>query len=243
MEGYPLIGIIIQARMGSTRLPGKVLMPIGGRPLLTNILMRLTRLTHPVKTVIATTTDPRDDVIVAYGAKHEIAVFRGSEVDVLDRYYRCASLFGFNHIVRLTGDNPFVDVEELDRLIHQHLRSGADYTTSIDSLPEGTGAEVFTFHALKTSHISGHAPHHREHVNEYILENPDCFHTFSLAVSKLKKRPDIRLTVDTPDDYRQACRIARAILDPFFNATKVIAMGEGLGFSTPRPVTTEIHRL
>jgi spore coat polysaccharide biosynthesis protein SpsF len=242
MAGHPLIGIVIQARMGSTRLPGKVLMPIGGRSLLTNILMRLTRLEQPVKTVIATSNDSRDDTIAAYGKQHGIAVFRGSEADVLGRYYQCASSFGFNHIVRLTGDNPFVDVEELDRLIRQHLGSKSDYTSSINNLPEGIGAEVFTFAALAASHTHGHAHHHREHVNEYILENPNCFRIAHLAVSKTNKRPDIRLTVDTPDDYHRACRIANAAFDPFFGVSEAIAIVDEIGFPLPESDQRRVQR-
>lgn len=226
MAGHPLIGIVIQARMGSTRLPGKVLMPIGGRPLLAHILSRLTRLKHPVQTVVATSSDPRDDAVAVFAQENGVHVFRGSEPDVLDRYYRCALQFHFDHIVRLTGDNPFVDVAELDRLIERHLRNRADYSSSIGSLPEGVGTEIFTFAALETSHARGHKHHHREHVNEYILENPTFFRIVDLAVPQKKNRPDVRLTVDTPDDYDRVCRIAAACGDSGVDTTAAITLAD-----------------
>jgi spore coat polysaccharide biosynthesis protein SpsF len=135
-------------------------------------------------------------------------VFRGSETDVLDRYYQCARQHRFEHIVRLTADNPFTDMEELQRLIEQHGTQRNDYNHSFGSMPLGVGAEIFTFDALEKSEREGHAPNHREHVNEYIQEHPGVFRIGVLEVPAFKRRPDLRLTVDTEDDYQQACAIA-----------------------------------
>ena len=99
---------------------------------------------------------------------------------MLDRYYQCAIQYGFRHIVRLTGDNPFPDMEELDNLIALHLSAGTDYANSFASLPIGVGAEIFTFEALERSWREGDAPHHLEHVNEYLLEHPEIFRSTSL---------------------------------------------------------------
>ena len=201
------IGIIIQARMGSTRLPGKILMPIGNKTLLEHILYRLTRLKSSVTTVIATSDHHLDDVVESFCADQDVHCFRGSEDNVLDRYYQCAMQYSFRHIIRLTGDNPFPDIEELDNLIELHQISLNDYTNSFESLPVGVGAEIFTFSALEMSWREGKEPHHIEHVNEYCIENPDIFRTSILTVPAFKNMPDIRLTVDTEDDYRQACYI------------------------------------
>lgn len=203
------VGIIIQARMGSTRLPGKVLKPVAGKALLDHVLGRLSLLAYPVKVVIATSDLPHDDVIAQYCLSRDVAVFRGSETDVLDRYFQCACVYRFEHIVRLTADNPFIDMDELQRLIEQHLAEHNDYTHSFGSMPLGVGAEIFTFAALERSEREGHAPNHREHVNEYIQENPDVFRIGMLEVSAAKQCPDLRLTVDTEDDYLKACAIAR----------------------------------
>src|SRR5688572_15146748 len=109
--------------MGSTRLPGKILEPIAGRPLLDHILGRLATLRNPAKVIVATSDGVRDDVVATFCSERGVDCFRGSEQDVLGRYYECARLYRFDHIVRLTGDNPFVDIEELDRLLDLHVGS------------------------------------------------------------------------------------------------------------------------
>ena len=100
------VGIILQARMGSSRLPGKFLKKIGDKSLLEHIFYRLTFLKHPAKVVLATSTNQKDDIVELFCKSRNIDCFRGSEENVLERYYLCAKKFGFDHIVRLTGDNP-----------------------------------------------------------------------------------------------------------------------------------------
>ena len=201
------LGIIIQARMGSTRLPGKVLKPIAGKVLLDHVLGRLDGFRCDAGIVVATSTIDQDDAIETH-CRGRVACFRGSELDVLDRYFRCASAYGFDHIVRLTADNPFTDIEELERLVDLHLQGGYDYTHSFGMMPLGVGAEVFTFEALSASHREGMAPNHREHVNEFIQENPQRFRIGALDVPVAKRAPDLRMTVDTQEDYERACRLA-----------------------------------
>jgi spore coat polysaccharide biosynthesis protein SpsF len=194
--------------MGSTRLPGKVLMPIGGKVVLDHVLGRLSLLTYPVKVVVATSDLPQDGAIAQHCISKGVAVFRGSEIDVLDRYCQCARENRFEHVIRLTADNPFTDMEELQRLIAQHLAQHNDYTHSFGSMPLGVGAEIFTFAALERSAREGHAPNHREHVNEYIQEKPVGFRIGVLKVAVAKQCPALRLTVDTENDYKRACAIA-----------------------------------
>jgi spore coat polysaccharide biosynthesis protein SpsF len=202
------VGIIIQARMGSTRLPGKVLMNIAGRPLLRHILDRLRHLRYPARVLVATGDSVRDDPIAEWCAARHAECFRGSEHDVLKRYFDCAHAMGFEQIVRLTGDNPFTDIDELDRLVEMQIRDGFDYSSSLDVLPVGVGAEIFTFEALRRSERDGLAPHHREHVDEYILENPGLFRLGRLVVAESKRVPQVRLTVDTAEDLRRAQYVA-----------------------------------
>jgi spore coat polysaccharide biosynthesis protein SpsF len=194
--------------MGSTRLPGKVLLPIGTRPLLGHVIGRLNMLKHPHTAVVATSILPADDAIAAWCEKEGVACFRGSEQDVLTRYASAARQFDLDPVIRLTADNPFTDMEELDRLIDLHLAQGNDFSQSFAALPIGVGAEIFSAAALSQSAREGHAPHHREHVDEYMIENPQLFRSGALAVEGAKNRPDIRLTVDTEEDYRRACFIA-----------------------------------
>ncbi len=203
-----MLGIVIQARMGSKRLPGKIWKPIGGKLLLEYILARLEKLESKAEIIIATSTESRDDKIEGFCSQKGIHCFRGSEWNVLERYYQCAERYGLDEIVRLTADNPFVDVEELDNLIRLFRKEHADYAWSFDSLPCGMGAEVFTFKALEEDYREASMPHHFEHVNEFILEHMERFRTARLDVDKEKNCPELRVTVDTWDDYEKACYIA-----------------------------------
>lgn len=202
-----MIGIIIQARMGSTRLPKKVLKKIGDKNLLEHILFRLSKLKREVKVIIATSDLSKDDELEEFCDDTNTICFRGSEQNVLERYYLCAKEHNFSHVVRLTGDNPFVDIEELDNLIDLHINLHSDYSRSFSVLPKGVGSEIFTFDALELSYINGKKEGHLEHVNEYIEENEDKFTISELKVTKEKRKPDMSLTVDTLDDYKKACYI------------------------------------
>ncbi len=201
-------GIVLQARMGSTRLPGKVLMPLAGKPMLERIVDRLRACRLAGRVILATGDDTANDPVAKLGAALGVAVFRGSESDVLDRYRTCAMTFGLDWIVRATGDNPFVDAEECDRLITFAQERKLDYASAFPSfgsgLPIGTGVEIMTAAALERSWREGQEPHHREHVNEYIQENPALFPQETLLAPADKAAPDLSLTVDTPEDFSRA---------------------------------------
>lgn len=203
-----MTGIIIQARTGSTRLPRKILKVINDRTLLDHIIDRLKELEEKAVVVIATSTLPGDDAVEQFCKEKGVLCFRGSESNVLSRYYECAKEHGFSHIVRLTADNPFVDVTEVDRLIAYHKECGNEFTESFSQLPIGVGAEIFSFSALEEDMQKASMPHHFEHVDEYILENMDKFKTGTLQVPESKYMPEVRLTVDTQEDYEKACYIA-----------------------------------
>lgn len=219
-----MIGIILQARMGSSRLPGKVLKKIGNKTLLEHIFYRLSFLKHSVKLVLATSTSAENDEIDVYCNKHGVDCFRGDEDDVLGRYYICAKKYGFRQIVRLTGDNPFIDIEELDNLIDLHLNTKVDYAHSLGMLPIGAGAEIFTFKALAQSYNEATKENHREHVNEYIQEHPELFKIAVLSVSKEKNRPDVYLTVDTEEDYLRACFIVKNSRNEYITTEETIEL-------------------
>jgi spore coat polysaccharide biosynthesis protein SpsF len=210
--------------MSSTRLPGKVLKPIASRPLLDHVVGRLEMLCHAHKTVVATSTEAADDNIAAWCGQRGLTCFRGSETDVLARYDGAARAFGLDPVIRLTADNPFTDMEELDRLITLHLDIGNDFSHSFAVLPVGVGAEIFSFDALSRSASEGHAAHHREHVDEYMIENPQIFRTGGLSVPAAKNRPDVRLTVDTEEDYRRACFIAEHAAGLWASTEEAIAL-------------------
>ncbi len=219
-----MIGVIIQARLGSTRLPGKVLMPIGHKTLLEHIMYRLSFLKAEARVVIATSTKEKDDPLAQFCAEKGYECFRGSEENVLERYYLCAEKYGFTDIVRLTADNPFVDVEEIDHLIRFYREEQADYAKSFEALPYGVGAEVFSFGALERDYRESSLPHHFEHVNEYILENPQIFKTVDLQVAEEKHKPTVRLTVDTKEDYERACYIVEHCKEEYVTTQEAIRL-------------------
>lgn len=202
------VGLIVQARMGSTRLPGKILMPIGGRLLLEHIIARMALLHEHAKLVIATSTQPENDAVERFCNDQGVACFRGEEDNVLKRYVDCANHYDFQHVVRLTGDNPFPDVVEVQRLMQLHCQEHADFTTSFEELPIGVGCEMFTIQSLRWSLEKSFAPHHFEHVDEYLLENLARIKHAQLHAVSAKHAPEVRLTIDTPEDL--AC--ARAIV-------------------------------
>lgn len=175
--------------------------------MLGHVVSRLARRRTEADFVIATSSLPQDDIVEAFCAENNVVCFRGSEDNVLDRYVRCARQYSFAHVVRLTGDNPFPDVEEMDRLVSFHLKNGLQYSENISVLPVGVGAEIIEIGALEASFQKSTLPKHFEHVNEYILDNLGRFRHGVCLVPKSKQRPDVRLTVDTPEDYRCICYI------------------------------------
>jgi len=202
------IGIVIQARMGSSRLFGKVLKKINNKELLKYIIDQLVVFKNKYKIVITTSNKKKDDVIEEFCKKNNILCFRGSEDDVLDRYYMTAKKFKLKHIIRFTGDNILIDIENFKNLIQEHFNNNADYSSNkleVNSgLPIGVGMEIFTFNALEKSWQKGKEDHHREHVNEYILENPVKFKILKVkGVGKnLKICKDLILTIDTKKDFQ-----------------------------------------
>jgi len=202
-------GIIIQARMGSTRLPGKILKTINDRVLLKHIVDRLSAIADKATLVIATSDLPGDDVVEEWCKENNVLCFRGDEQNVLSRYFKCASKYGFSYIVRMTADNPFPDVEEVSNLIDFHINNHNDFSESFSVLPIGVGCEIFTFSTLEEDMRLATLPHHFEHVDEYILENLDDYKHGVLTVAENKNYPKVRLTVDTEEDYDRACFIAK----------------------------------
>ncbi len=220
-----MTGIIIQARMGSTRLPGKVLMKVGSKNLLQHIIDRLNLLqVSDCKIVVATSKEKSDDAVESFCNENAIACFRGDEKNVLNRFWMCTMQYGFDDIVRLTGDNPFVDITELERLIEMHRSCNADYSYSDTELPEGLGAEIFSKQALQKSIEKAYKDNHFEHVDDYILENRNHFICQKLELDTCKVHPEMQFTVDTKEQLEKACFIAEHAKDSFFGTLEAIRL-------------------
>ena len=202
-----MIGIVLQARTGSSRLPGKVLKRVSNNTLLEHIIERIQNASIPYPLVVATSLLQRDDVIETMVRSRDIHCFRGSESNVLKRYYQCALHYGFQHVVRLTADNPLTDIPELLNLIEHHISGNFDYTHSFSEMPLGVGAEIFTFNALKRSFCSATKAHQIEHVNEYIYDHASEFRIGFLSVHESKHSANLRLTIDTRSDLERIRRL------------------------------------
>ena len=201
---------IVQARLGSTRLPRKVLAEIGGRPMLEHVVTRARRARRVDEVWVATSDAPADDAVAALCERHGWPVFRGSESDVLSRYAGCAACAKADVVVRLTADCPLLDPAVVDAVVEMREQSGADYASNTlppRSFPRGLDAEAFTRQALDEAHAEARAPHEREHVTPYLHREDRRF-----ARAALRETPDRsqhRWTVDTPDDLALVERIAR----------------------------------
>jgi spore coat polysaccharide biosynthesis protein SpsF len=191
---------IIQARMGSTRFPGKTLADVCGKPLLHYVSARVQRCPLLHEVVVATSTDEQDDAIADFCAREGIPCVRGDHDDVLTRYVKAAQVFQAETIVRLTGDCPLIDPEVIRLVIGEFQRGGYDYVNNVEprTYPHGLDTEVFSRDALMRMDREARSPYDREHVTRYIRDNPEHFRIGSVTHdSNLSHH---RFTVDHPED-------------------------------------------
>jgi spore coat polysaccharide biosynthesis protein SpsF len=194
---------IIQARMASTRLPGKVLKDIGGEPMLSRVVSRLRRSSVLSDVIIATTKEPQDDAIANLCCIRAWRCFRGSQGDVLDRYYQTALTYSADVVVRITSDCPLIEPEIVDQVISSFLvhQPQLDYAANIlppRTFPRGLDTEVMRFDALERAWHLDKNPAWREHVTSFIQRNADLFST--LGITNDRDLSFMRWTVDTPED-------------------------------------------
>ncbi|WP_207652690.1 glycosyltransferase family protein [Desulfosporosinus sp. FKA] len=214
---------IVQARMGSERLPGKVLMDIAGKPMLEHVLDRLKLAREIDEIVVATSTKPDDDLIARFCDMKGTSVFRGSELDVLSRYYQAAQQHQADIVIRVTADCPLVDFEGIDLLIHELCQKKVDYIAFDGTrLPRGLSGEVFTFEALKLTYETAHQPYEREHVTIHMYEHPEKFQVQKVEPPSWMNRPNYRLTVDTLEDIELIRRIYEMLNHETLNLRKII---------------------
>jgi spore coat polysaccharide biosynthesis protein SpsF len=194
------IAAVIQARMGSTRLPGKVLADILGKPMLWRVVERVRASRTVDQVVVATSIKAEDDQIAELCQLQEVACFRGSEEDVLDRYYQAAREYRGEIVVRITSDCPLIDRDVIDKTVLSFLKEEVDYASNsiVRTYPRGLDTEVFTFEALERAHAEARQPYQRSHVTPYLYENPALFRI--LSVTAEADHSACRWTVDTKED-------------------------------------------
>ena len=204
------ISAIIQARMASSRLPGKVVFPLNGLPVLKHNIRRAYSASIVDEVVVATTFHERDDLIAEYATEEDATVYRGSEDDVLGRLYRASKETGDEAVIRLTGDNPLIPPELIDEVGKSVLKNCSDYASNkIErTFPLGADAEALTVESLAAVHQETRDPYHREHATKYFRERETEFETQNITVTDVYGEsitgfnPEIRLTLDEVADYK-----------------------------------------
>lgn len=231
--------LVVQARMTSTRLPGKILADLAGRPMLAQQLRRLRRCRRADEIVIATTVNAADDPVVALARAEGVRPFRGSEGDVLSRYVGAAREAKADLVVRITADCPLIDPEVVDRVIAEaeDHPDGCDYASNVHprTYPRGLDAEALFADALWRIDRLARSPAAREHVTHFVRERPDLFLTRS--VTDVADNSDLRWTVDEPDDLR----MVRCIYEELGLHERVAPYAEILAFVRGRPDIAAIN--
>ena len=208
------IDVIIQARMDSSRLPGKIMMNLDNNSVLDYVITQLKCSKMINRIIIATTHDSVDDVIIKYAQERGLTYFRGDKNDVLDRYYKCAKEFGCKNIVRITSDCPLIDPKTVDKIIQKFFSLNVDYATNklplkFSKCPHGAEVEIFSFETLKTVWNKSKKRSEREHVTPYIYNNSEKFKIFNLDYDK--DLSYMRYTIDRPKDLELVQKIVTKI--------------------------------
>lgn len=218
---------IVQARMGASRLPGKPLLEVMNRPLLSYLIERLKRAKTVSSILIATTEKPQDEPIYALAKKEGVEAVRGSEEDVLSRYLLAAGKKPCDVIVRITADCPLIDPAIIDKAVSLFLKDSAlDYLSNAQkrTFPRGMDVEVFSKKALKKAESMATSPSDREHVTPAIWKNPDLF-----KLGSFHYREDVsnlRLTVDTKEDFQ----LIQALLEGLYPLKKEFSLEDILEY-------------
>jgi spore coat polysaccharide biosynthesis protein SpsF len=229
---------VVTARMASSRLPGKALVPLAGRPLLAVLLSRIATASGLDGCVFATSTKPENDPLVELAHAESWVVFRGDEDDVLRRHLDCAHELRADHVARITGDNPLTDLETLERLVVLHRQAEADYTyVPGDALLMGILPELISTAALERSWELGEARHRSELVTLYIKEHPEDFRIQQAELPQGLYRPEFRLTVDEAEDVA----LMQALFERLAAEGRVVTTREALELLEREPELARIN--
>tara|TARA_X000001036_G_C20600320_1_gene774653 strand:- start:306 stop:1082 length:777 start_codon:yes stop_codon:yes gene_type:complete len=217
---------IIQARLGSSRLPEKVLLELKGKSVIRHVAERTMASNILSKTFVATTILKEDQKIVKECSKNGINVFCGSENDVLDRYYQLSKLLKPDHIVRITADCPLIDPQVIDLVIQEHLKSDADYTSNTLDIPypDGQDVEIFKFQALEDAWIKAKLTSEREHVTPFIKFDEKTFKINKILSTE--KNSNYRWTLDEKEDFE----LIKIIFDELHDENHLFSMNDIIKF-------------
>lgn len=230
----------IEARMNSSRLPGKVVKPILGRPILELLIERLRLAQRLSDVVVATTTNPADDAIEDLASTLGVGCYRGSEADVLDRVLKAAKSVNAEVIVEITGDCPLIDPGVVDRLVDCFLTKKVDYVanTLYRTFPRGFDTQVFATRTLEKVSCLTQDPADREHVSLYIYEHPERFLLYNVESGLPEKHWHHRLTVDTPEDFT----LIETIFERLYPQNPAFTLNDVIDLLEREPELTEINQ-
>ena len=231
---------IIEARMTSTRLPGKIMFPILGRPMLELLIERLMRAKLLDQIVVATTKNSSDDILEQLSHRIGVECFRGSEDDVLDRVLRAAHANETDVIVEITGDCPMIDPTILDQMIRIYQEKNVDYVSNTlkTTYPNGMDIQIFSTKVLEKVARLTQDPIDHEHVSLYIYEHPDIFSILNVENDLPEKYWDIRLTVDTEEDFQ----LIKAIYELLYPQNSAFTLWDILDLMEKRRDLLELNR-
>jgi spore coat polysaccharide biosynthesis protein SpsF len=227
---------ILQARVSSSRLAGKVLKPILDRPMLQHQIDRIRRAESLDALVVATSVDASDDPVAALCERAQVACFRGSLDDVLDRFHQAARPYSPRIVVRLTGDCPLIDPMIIDRVVDFFRSGDFDLARTADTFPDGLDVEVMRIEILEQAWKSATRPSDREHVTLFVNRQPERF-----RIGEYGSATDLshlRLTVDEPQDFE----LVRAIYETLYPSNPAFTTDDVLGLLAARPTLVDLNR-
>ena len=234
-------GIIIQARTGSTRLPRKILkyLPYDSEITVLQQVIKRCKRVRGATVIVATTTCIEDDIVEKIAEAERVNVFRGSEEDVLSRYYEAAVLKKLDRVIRITADCPCIDPEVIENLIEEQNNTKADYVSNVleRTYPHGLDAEIFTFDALEKANKMATNKSEREHVTLFMYKNKDIFNIVNVKAPVSYLRPDIRITLDTEEDYT----LLNVLYDHLFNIDKMFSIKDIIKLFNEKPYLMSIN--
>ncbi|KAF0150782.1 MAG: acylneuraminate cytidylyltransferase [Ignavibacteria bacterium] len=230
--------VIIQARLGSTRLPGKVLKELCGKPILWHVWNRLSHSQNVDEIIVATTILPEDNSIQSFCEEYKIPFYRGSSNDVLRRYYEAAKKINAQTIIRVTADCPVIDPTIIGKMIETYHLGKADYLSNCitRTFPRGLDAEIFSFSVLERAHFEAVLPYEREHVTPFIYQRPELF-----TQKNFSNTEDIsfhRWTVDTEEDYE----LIKFIYDSLYHKKEIFLLDDILCLFRDRPELIKLNQ-
>lgn len=231
------VGAIVQARLGSTRLPGKVLCEISGKPLIWHIIKRISSTKLVEKVILATTTNPLDDELENWAKENNVECFRGEEINVLNRFYECAKIYSLDTIVRVTADDPLKDASIIDETIQYFIEQDLDFASNNNppTYPEGLDVEVFSMEALALAKFSNTTSFEQEHVTQFFHKRQEQFRIGNLEY--IKDLSNLRWTVDTAKDLK----MVRIIYSHLFDKNNLFSFQDVLNLLEKFPEILNIN--